>query len=292
MADVLLINNVSVIGGRVNEISGGSFKEWHGTKFIPTQSAQVKTVDLYCHKQGTIGQPLEVRIYAGDASGYPTGSILSLVSISEASVPTSYTWLNGLVLAPQPALTGGQKYVLVLATTAGYANNDYWYYEKQLIAGTYSYNNGVSWVSGGQYEASVVLHGVDSVVSDPIPVFISPNITVAPGGSGAVVTLADIGLFSVGAPSGIDATHVATLAVKTSGGATICSKTYNNVTVFPTNGYNALGTGLGYALSPESPVTITVTRAFSVTLPEFWVVFTYLRAGNKMCSGMRVGALV
>ena len=110
------------------------------------------------------------------------------------------------------------------------------------------------------------------------------------GTGGAASTLTAVGLFSVGAPSGIDAMHTVTLTIKDSSGATVCSKTFNNVTIFPTNGYVELGGSLSAAVSTTSPITVTVAPAVPGMLPEFWCVFVFLRDSHLMMSGIRVAA--
>jgi hypothetical protein len=118
------------------------------------------------------------------------------------------------------------------------------------------------------------------------PFFPGPPAIVDPT---ATVTLVSIGLFSNGAPTGIDATHVATITVA-EGGSTICAKTFNNVTIFPTDGYTELGNDLNHVLSITSGLTVTIDRNNLVHLPEHWIVFIYLRDDNLMCTGCRVVA--
>jgi len=129
------------------------------------------------------------------------------------------------------------------------------------------------------------------IIENPIPVFISPNVAAAPGGSGAEVTLTDIGLFSIGAPSGIDADNNAILVLKDADDNTICEQIYSDSNPFPTEDYDALGNDLTHALSIESPASLTVTRTSAVSLPEFWIVFIYLRDGHRMCAQCRVSPI-
>ena len=265
---------------------------WKAQSFTVGQDYRLSAVAVYGDAAEDDGD-LVIQIRS-DATGQPSSTVLGTGTVSKAQIrQESEGWHIVPVTTPFDVSENDVLHIVVHVT----AGTFYWRMRQTepLYADggpCTSSDAGATW--SGPVDSTDRLFQVWSpefIVSNPSPVFLSPNIAAAPGGLGAAVTLQNIGLFSVGAPSGIDVAHTATLALTDGAGNPICSKTFNDATPFPTNGYSALGSGLGYALSPESPVRVTVTRAGNVSLPEVWIVFTYLRAGNKMCSGMRVAAM-
>ena len=134
------------------------------------------------------------------------------------------------------------------------------------------------------------LHALAIVdVTDAPPSKTAPIVT-GTGKAGTPAVLRTVGLFSVGAPSGIDATHPVVITVKDSSGSTICSKTFDDVTVFPTNGYAELGGSLSASLSTTAPITVSIDPHIPGTIPECWICYVFLRDSHLMMSGIRMAA--
>lgn len=181
--------------------------------------------------------------------------------------------------------------------------NDYRYMHSTTSRGatssitTYGAVQNLDLVPANYEDAEVTISGAGSLtlnahrdvqVSSVIGVV--PDVASAPGGAGVGAILSTAGLFSVGAPSGIDNDDPATVSLIDGDGNTICSQTYNSGNAFPTNGYDALG-GFTHQLSVESVVIARVLRDETVTLPEFWVVYTYTQDDDLKASAGRVAAL-
>ncbi|MCX5646515.1 MAG: hypothetical protein NTZ17_17820 [Phycisphaerae bacterium] len=263
---------------------------WCMQSFTPDTAFSCPAWTLWLAKVGIPNGTLTYALYNADGNGNPVNPALASATVSYAGVGTDYPGTPTTAMFASPvALLAATQYCMITHLSGG----DEW----ACLRLTYKM---VGSYAGGKRKASVDggATWIDTVndlrfaawAASTAPVFVSPNVPGTPG-YGIGVRLANIGLFSVGSPSGISDDFPAVLTVKDSDGDTICSKTYNTGNPFPTNGYSALGSGLNYGLSAQSPVYISVARCGATALPEFWVMFTYLRAGNKMCSGARVAAM-
>jgi hypothetical protein len=142
------------------------------------------------------------------------------------------------------------------------------------------------------FDTGAALTALDGMFAAASSSMSTPWVAAVGGGTGGgdPVILGTIGLFSVGAPTGVSDAHPVTITVKDSLGATICSKTFDSTTVFPTDGYAVLGGSLAESVSPQTALVVGVDMDVFCELPEFWAIFVYLRDGHLMCSGVRVAA--
>ena len=117
--------------------------------FQVSSSSPITQVSLYLKKNGT---PSNVTVkIVKDSSGSPSGNsgdVLSSATISSGLVTTNYDWVD-VSLSPNPALTVGTKYWIVLDGSTGSVSNDYTIGAN--LDGSYSFGTAKTGSFGGSW---------------------------------------------------------------------------------------------------------------------------------------------
>jgi hypothetical protein len=140
----------SQTGGTGADFNAAYNNNWLCESFVASSTHNVTSIEIDCKKVGDCGNTT-MRLYAADADGLPTGSVIvSSGTVASTSIPThpSQGYVAYTFAAP-PTVTRNSRYVYYVECTA--ANTAPLYQDKNTSTGTgqvgISLNNGSTWAT-------------------------------------------------------------------------------------------------------------------------------------------------